>query len=643
MKSTVLTTVHVSRLQPGTTSVEAYNLINTYLPLDQPLAQLATILQPLIDEKISPESFQIYPGGPSSILTVTKGPSTFSKDLKINIDQPFAEYYRNYRRYHGQSLPPKTNSESHVEKGDGPPSRSNNTVILGPARFNFNRTLRVPDNATRYALPPGLGTFPIANVQDHADALPQQITKRGGYIMPLYQREALWISIGGEHCAIKVSVGGINAITGTKRDEKPPNNLQDYVVGGKQPWLDGIATEPGVVRQFVAMKLGHGYTVEEQLSDTRIGGIQIDVFPLLSDVVTFRTNFETTIERLDLSPRELNFGHKDSFIMTSTEFPIKSLRHMLQCASGKPVLEVVYRDRSKFPQVFVRTLLGKTITVEADLDETVWEFKVKIAVTQHIPPEEQRLLFRGKQLEDHETLDYCGIETQSTLHLALRLRGGGPTEKGETVRMGIVAGGKITQKIYQDTFSSVVYDEANAYRVFIHTVSSVAWEMITGVVCPVTPITPALYKACNYPWFKLYDEHLRTVHREGAFRTVRSIGMLDDATPPPYTFLDPRSPGKCNRHVSSPAACVARPCGHIACAQCFGETVLAGFRCTFCKEKVERFIGFTEPIPKIKPAGDGEAAWWEQEAQIGGVSSGSPDVVTLILEEDSVCGLHGCV
>ena len=42
---------------------------------------------------------------------------------------------------------------------------------------------------------------------------------------------------------------GINAITGGKRDEKPPDGLQDYVVGGKQPWLDGIATAPGVVRQ----------------------------------------------------------------------------------------------------------------------------------------------------------------------------------------------------------------------------------------------------------------------------------------------------------------------------------------------------------------------------------------------------------
>ncbi|KAF7366578.1 Integral membrane protein [Mycena sanguinolenta] len=112
---------------------------------------------------------------------------------------------------------------------------------------------------------------------------------------------------------------GINAITGGKRDEKPPNGLQDYVVGGKQPWLDGIATEPGVVRQFVAMKLGHGYTIEEQLSETKIGGIQIDVFPSVQGLVKFRrdpTQFPGFV--LDQSPRQLAIKPKEKFVMTST-------------------------------------------------------------------------------------------------------------------------------------------------------------------------------------------------------------------------------------------------------------------------------------------------------------------------------------
>ncbi|KAH8818838.1 hypothetical protein DL96DRAFT_1427993, partial [Flagelloscypha sp. PMI_526] len=105
-------------------------------------------------------------------------------------------------------------------------------------------------------------------------------------------------------CAIKISVGGINAITGGKQNEEAPMGVQDYVVGGTQPWIDGIATEPGVVRQFVAMKLGHGYTIEEQLSNTTNGGIQIDVFPTLSGSVTFHHGSSQLA--LDKSPSDLN-------------------------------------------------------------------------------------------------------------------------------------------------------------------------------------------------------------------------------------------------------------------------------------------------------------------------------------------------
>ncbi|KAJ7846334.1 hypothetical protein B0H14DRAFT_2772277 [Mycena olivaceomarginata] len=57
------------------------------------------------------------------------------------------------------------------------------SIPVGPAKFNFNRTLRVPDNASNYALPPGLGTFPIAKAQDYENTLPAHIKQRGGYLM----------------------------------------------------------------------------------------------------------------------------------------------------------------------------------------------------------------------------------------------------------------------------------------------------------------------------------------------------------------------------------------------------------------------------------------------------------------------------
>ena len=141
----------------------------------------------------------------------------------------------------------------------------------------------------------------------------------------MFQRETLWISFNtgaGYKAAVKVSVGGaihmrttyhtpewlnkwcssgVNAISGAAKDgPTPPSIDQDYVVAGTQPWLDGVTTDLGVVRQvrsklylpvhrctnraaivkFVAMPLGKGYTVEEQVTGKADhGGLQFDIFP----------------------------------------------------------------------------------------------------------------------------------------------------------------------------------------------------------------------------------------------------------------------------------------------------------------------------------------------------------------------------
>ncbi|KAH8802024.1 hypothetical protein DL96DRAFT_1687204 [Flagelloscypha sp. PMI_526] len=232
--------------------------------------------------------------------TVVNGASSYNPTtlggLTINIHEPLVSWYKAYRRYHGFAPTVGRPSSSTIYSKRKQAYNSNqggliewqdSSMTVGPATFQFNRTLRVPDDATSYALPPGLGTFPFLKAQEYAATIPDYIEQRGGYIMPLFQREALWISISGVTCAIKISVGGVNAITGYRQDEESPLGVQDYLVGGKQPWLDGIATEPGIIRQFVAMKLGNGYTIEEQLSNNAKGGIQIDVFPSLAGIVTF--------------------------------------------------------------------------------------------------------------------------------------------------------------------------------------------------------------------------------------------------------------------------------------------------------------------------------------------------------------------
>ena len=148
----------------------------------------------------------------------------------------------------------------------------------------FQRTLRIPDDNREYPLPPGLGAFPLAHVEDYAKKLPKSWKEHGGVLLPMYQSEALWIAFdspAGYPFAVKIAVGKINVITGKQWKNNLDAEEQDYVVLPSQPWLDGICIQKGIVRQFVAMPLGEGFTVEEQITGkAELGGIQVIVYPM---------------------------------------------------------------------------------------------------------------------------------------------------------------------------------------------------------------------------------------------------------------------------------------------------------------------------------------------------------------------------
>jgi hypothetical protein len=178
-------------------------------------------------------------------------------------------------------------------------------ITIGNLSVAFHRTLRIPDDGGHYPLPPSLGHFPVHRVEDYAHRVPEAWRAHGGVFIPMYQREAAWLSFSAADWrpqALKVAVGMVNAVSGDPWSEAiVAGREQDYLVCPPQPWLDGINAGDGIVRQFVAMPLGMGYTVEGQLTgDERFGGIQL-------------VSFEAKPGRLVPPPRPVERSMVESF------------------------------------------------------------------------------------------------------------------------------------------------------------------------------------------------------------------------------------------------------------------------------------------------------------------------------------------
>ncbi|KAI1755715.1 hypothetical protein F4782DRAFT_486668 [Xylaria castorea] len=368
--------------------------------------------------------------------------------------------------------------DSIVVKHISPDHRSQSLTI------RFKRTIRVPDNADEAKLPPDLGDFPVFKACDFASKLPTDMAAKGGVCFPMYQREAMWISFAADHpFMIKVYAGGVNAVSGEHSSEtietkmrrldllSKNESIQDYVVVPRQPWIDGFAVSPGVVRQFVAMPLGMGYTVEAQLTGQEVvGGLQLEITPSL--------------------PKKL---------VTHLQLP--------RASSGNLSFEV-------------KTTSGKTIRIQCSSSETIENIKKALQDAEGIPADQQRFIYHGNQVEDGRTLSDYNLRNNDVLHMVLRLRGGG----GGYRHMGVAAGGKIDQVIYKDDNDPSIWATTSTITIPVHILTTAMFHDVTGREPPPCPISAATYAEAGLPFFDLPEKPSGI---SGAFDGVKSVNEMN--------------------------------------------------------------------------------------------------------------------
>lgn len=162
----------------------------------------------------------------------------------------------------------------------------------GDLKIRFDRIIRVPDGEIMNKRAFSLEHFPLELVDDHTQRIPSEMKTRGGVMLPMHPYEAMAISFSGGFqvpFAVKIGAGKINVLSGGPWFEELIADQQDYIVVAGSACLDGFYVDRGMCRQFVAVPLGQGQSIEEQITGlTDVGGLQIAVYPMKAELAAIK-------------------------------------------------------------------------------------------------------------------------------------------------------------------------------------------------------------------------------------------------------------------------------------------------------------------------------------------------------------------
>lgn len=411
------------------------------------------------------------------------------------------------------------------------------------SQISFHRTLRIPEDGKAYPLPASLGTLPIHRVEDYAGKVPTDWLEEGGFFLPLYQREALFLQFEGDSnrpMILKVCVGEVNAVTGQPYSENLSAHKQDYVVIPSQKWLDGINNGNGTVRQFVAMPLGQGYTVEAQVTDEeKHGGFQLVVYDAVEG--RFSDPQIPVSKKIDIvvAACKRRFELKLEGVSKRERIIINEVRQGCYTCHG-----IAYQigfeenDVEEFYQRF-RSDFFREVEVTADNllknDEDLWWVtKNSIASLKSLKLREN--IDPLPQPED----DFRLLSSPSPSRTGGTALLSSPSQpKHPQEEMGIAAGGSLEQQIYPDTYGVDSWDQNQRRAIKIHIINSDSYEKITGLPAPDSPITADHYQKAGIPWFSSYDESAKTLGGAAPFKRIRGVDEIDQRR-----GIKPSEPGR---------------------------------------------------------------------------------------------------